>query len=52
MALGKPFRVASLTAPNKFSIILRHRNKDDALLFESNAVAQLCKITDYIWVGG
>ncbi|XP_021962271.1 synaptojanin-1 isoform X2 [Folsomia candida] len=41
MALGKPFRVASLQAPHKFSIILRHRNKDDALLFESNAVAQL-----------
>ncbi|ODN00591.1 Synaptojanin-1 [Orchesella cincta] len=41
MALGKPYRVLCLNTPEKFSIILKHRNKDDALLFESYAVAQI-----------
>ncbi|CAG7722785.1 unnamed protein product [Allacma fusca] len=45
MALGKPFRVHGLCSGlgEKFSILLTHRNKDEALLFESNAVAQITK---------
>lgn len=44
MALGKPYRILCLNAPEKFSIILKHRNKEDALLFESFAVAQISKL--------
>jgi hypothetical protein len=43
MALGKPFRISTLLGANKCSVLLKHRNKEDALLFDSNVVAQLCK---------
>lgn len=44
MALSKGFRVLEKSKPpSPHSILLEHRNKSDALLFESQAVAVLCK---------
>lgn len=42
MAMGKIFRVfEKVNPPNPYSILLEQRNKDDAILFESQAVAVL-----------
>ncbi|CAK1540447.1 unnamed protein product [Leptosia nina] len=42
MAMSKGFKVLEKSAPpNPYSIILQHRNKDSALLFESQAVVSL-----------
>lgn len=42
MAMGKSFRVfEKVNPPNPYSILLEHRNKDDSILFESQAVAVL-----------
>ncbi|CAH2244759.1 synaptojanin-1 [Pararge aegeria] len=42
MAMSKGFKVLEKsTPPNPYSIILQHRNKDSALLFESQAVVSL-----------
>lgn len=42
MAMGKGFRVfEKLNPPNPYSILLEQRNKDETLLFESQAVAVL-----------
>ncbi|XP_047509184.1 synaptojanin-1 [Pieris napi] len=42
MAMSKGFKVLEKSAPpNPYSIILQHRNKDTALLFESQAVVSL-----------
>lgn len=44
MAMSKGFRVLEKSKPpSPHSILLEHRNKADALLFESQAVAVLCK---------
>lgn len=44
MAMSKGFRVLEKSSPPcPHSILLEHRNKSDALLFESQAVAVLCK---------
>jgi len=49
MALGKPFRIHTLLAPEKYSVLLTHRNKETALLFEANIVAELSMLTDIKW---
>ncbi|GBP83839.1 Synaptojanin-1 [Eumeta japonica] len=42
MAMSKGFKILEKSSPpNPYSIILQHRNKDNALLFESNAVVLL-----------
>lgn len=42
MAMGKSFRVfEKVNPPNPYSILLEQRNKDDSILFESQAVAVL-----------
>lgn len=42
MAMGKGFRVfEKLSPPNPYSILLEQRNKDETLLFESQAIAVL-----------
>lgn len=42
MAMGKGFRVfEKLNPPNPYSILLEQRNKDETLLFESQAIAVL-----------
>ncbi|CAM1293610.1 SYNJ1 (predicted) [Pycnogonum litorale] len=42
MAMSKSFKIYhKVNPPNPYSVILSHRNKDDALLFESQAVAVL-----------
>lgn len=42
MAMGKSFRVFEKSnPPNPYSILLEQRNKDDSILFESQAVAVL-----------
>lgn len=44
MALSKGFRVLEKSCPpSPQSILLEHRNKSETLLFESQAVAVLCK---------
>lgn len=44
MAMGKAFRVfEKINPPNPYSILLEQRNKDESILFESQAVAVLCK---------
>lgn len=51
MAMSKGFRVLEKSKPpSPHSILLEHRNKSDALLFESQAVAVLCKGIDTIIV--
>uniref|UniRef100_A0A1B6C9Y5 phosphoinositide 5-phosphatase n=1 Tax=Clastoptera arizonana TaxID=38151 RepID=A0A1B6C9Y5_9HEMI len=42
MAMGKAFRVfEKINPPNPYSILLEQRNKDESILFESQAVAVL-----------
>ncbi|XP_077979137.1 synaptojanin-1-like isoform X2 [Glandiceps talaboti] len=41
MALSKSFRVYHKLEPPPYSVLLESRNKDDTLMFESNAVAVL-----------
>lgn len=42
MAMSKGFKVLEKSSPpNPYSVILQHRNKDSALLFESQAVVSL-----------
>lgn len=49
MAMSKGFRVLEKSKPpSPHSILLEHRNKSDALLFESQAVAVLCKASIYL----
>lgn len=44
MSFGKSFRVLEKNKPEQtHSIILEHRLKPETLLFESQAVANLCK---------
>lgn len=44
MAMFKGFRVLSKSLPpSPHSVILEHRHKPEALLFESQAVAVLCE---------
>lgn len=44
MAMGKNFKVLEKSKPpSPHSVILEHRNKQETLLFESQAVANLCK---------
>lgn len=44
MAMGKNFRVLEKNLKEQsHSIILEHRSKPETLLFESQAVANLCK---------
>lgn len=44
MAMGKGFRVFGKNdPPNPYSVIIEQRNRDDCILFESQAVAVLCK---------
>lgn len=43
MAMGKCFRLfEKVNPPNPYSILLEQRNKEETLLFESQAVAILC----------
>lgn len=43
MAMGKGFRVCEkINPPNPYSVLLEQRNKEETLLFESQAVAVLC----------
>jgi synaptojanin len=45
MAMGKNFRVLEKNKPETpHSIILEHRSRPETLLFESQAVANLCKL--------
>lgn len=45
MAMFKGFRVLEKSKPpTPHSVILEHRHKTEALLFESQAVAVLCKL--------
>lgn len=42
--MGKNFKVLEKSKPpSPHSVILEHRNKQETLLFESQAVANLCK---------
>lgn len=56
MALSKGFRVLEKSCPpSPQSILLEHRNKSETLLFESQAVAVLCKyhflfLLEKLWV--
>ena len=44
MAMGKGFRVyEKLKPPSPHSLILEQRNRKETVLFESQAVAVLCK---------
>jgi len=44
--MSKGFRVLEKSMPpSPHSVLLEHRNKSEALLFESQAVAVLCKLT-------
>ena len=44
MAMSKGFRVLEKSKPpSPHSVLLEHRNKPETLLFESQAVAVLCK---------
>jgi hypothetical protein len=44
MAMGKNYRVLEKNKPEQpHSIILEHRSRPETLLFESQAVANLCK---------
>ena len=44
MAMGKNYRVLEKKMPEQaHSVILEHRSKPETLLFESQAVANLCK---------
>lgn len=46
MSFGKSFRVLEKNKPEQpHSIILEHRSKPETLLFESMAVANLCKFS-------
>jgi phosphatidylinositol-bisphosphatase len=41
--MGKGFRVCEkINPPNPYSVLLEQRNKEETLLFESQAVAVLC----------
>ena len=41
--MGKSFRVCEkINPPNPYSVLLEQRNKEETLLFESQAVAVLC----------
>ena len=42
MALSKNYRIFHKLEP-PYSVLLEDRSKDDTLMFESNAVAILCK---------
>jgi phosphatidylinositol-bisphosphatase len=47
MAMGKGFRVCEkINPPNPYSVLLEQRNKEETLLFESQAVAVLCAYCD------
>lgn len=49
MALSKGFRVLEKSCPpSPQSILLEHRNKSETLLFESQAVAVLCKYLFFV----
>lgn len=43
MAMGKFFRIYEKQKSETYSVILEHRNHDESLLFESEAVAVLSK---------
>lgn len=44
MAMGKGFRIyEKLKPPSPHSLLLEQRNRKDTVLFESQAVAVLCK---------
>jgi hypothetical protein len=48
MAMGKNYRVLEKNKPEQaHSVILEHRSKPETLLFESQAVANLCKSKFY-----
>jgi hypothetical protein len=49
MAMGKNYRVLEKNKPEQaHSVILEHRSKPETLLFESQAVANLCKSKIFI----
>lgn len=49
MAMGKGFRVLEKSKPpSPYSILLECRGKEETLLFESQAVAVLCKFFQFI----
>lgn len=52
--MGKGFRVLEKSnPPNPYSVLLEQRNKEDTLLFESQAVAVLCTyLADVVPEGG
>lgn len=49
MAMGKGFRVyEKLKPPSPHSLLLERRNHKETVLFESQAVAVLCKYITFI----
>lgn len=49
MAMSKSFKIYhKVNPPNPYSVILAHRNKNNALLFESHSVASLCKANLFV----
>ena len=47
MAMTKNFRIFHKLEP-PYSVIVENRNADDSLMFESNAIAVLCKYLNNI----
>lgn len=45
MAFSKGYRIYHKLDPPPFSVIVEARNKEECLMFESGAVAVLCKLT-------
>lgn len=45
MAMSKGFRVYHKLDPPPFSVLLECRHKEETLMFESGAVAVLCKLS-------
>lgn len=44
MAFSKGYRIYHKLDPPPFSVIVEARNKEECLMFESGAVAVLCKL--------
>jgi len=51
MAMSKSFRVYHKLDP-PYSVILECRTKEETLMFESGAVAVLCKCACWQWIFG
>lgn len=48
MAMSRSFRVYHKLDP-PYSVLLESRNKEETLMFESNAVAVLCELNEFFY---